>query len=675
MSETPQAQGPAALTRRLEELNRQIASAMESTAREVAEVGRQTANGLLEAIARIDGEDSQSGILVALLAEGRRFASRTAFFLVRNDGILGWGAQGFGRAATDLEGLGLDYEGPWANLAKGQGTVRLGGDECAALLSKIDVSSGAEGLLIPFVLRGQIAGAVYADRLDGDAELVESSLQLLTHSASQAVEILAFRSRKTSPSLHFQGEDETPGLPLWQKAEAATPALEPIPEPEVAPAVEPVVTPEPVAVEPAIEPAAVVEPVVAEPEPTLEPMAVTPEPAVEPVAVEPVAVEPPAIESMAVTPEPYVEPAATMPDPVTPEPVTQDFVAEPVAEVAPDPIPVAEPAPVVAEPEAPQSFDAPAADAFAAPAGPTFETVSPAPDLVPEPELEDTSTDMWALEEDEDDEPTAIGMQAVKLDPPPAAAAPPAAEPVPEPAPLPSMEPAPEPAPAEPAAAPAQPLGQQTVRLDISALQGQAAANVTPAAPEPPAPEPAAPATFAAPAAEPAPAAPATFDQAAAYVPPPAEPVQPAAPAEFAATESGSFAAPDTGAYVPPPAAPAEPKPEATSDGGSTQVAPPDDLQGPGSAFKGSNEREGAEHDEARRLARLLVSEIKLYNEELIEEGRRDGNIYERLKDDIDRSRQMYDERVSPEISASTDYFYEELVQRLAGGNPSILGM
>ncbi len=46
-------------------------------------------------------------------------------------------------------------------------------------------------------------------------------------------------------------------------------------------------------------------------------------------------------------------------------------------------------------------------------------------------------------------------------------------------------------------------------------------------------------------------------------------------------------------------------------------------------------------HEEARRQARLLVTEIKLYHEEAVEEGRKSGNIYDRLRGDIDRSRQL----------------------------------
>ncbi len=130
-----------------------------------------------------------------------------------------------------------------------------------------------------------------------------------------------------------------------------------------------------------------------------------------------------------------------------------------------------------------------------------------------------------------------------------------------------------------------------------------------------------------------------------------------------------------------PIAQPAKPTWQA---GGTTEVAPPADLQGPGWAFAttriptmpaASAAPEDATHDEARRLARLLVSEIKLYNEEQVEDGRRNRDIYERLKEDIDRSRQMYEERVDERIRNTTDYFYQELVRILAGGDPKAMGI
>ncbi len=87
-----------------------------------------------------------------------------------------------------------------------------------------------------------------------------------------------------------------------------------------------------------------------------------------------------------------------------------------------------------------------------------------------------------------------------------------------------------------------------------------------------------------------------------------------------------------------------------------------------------SDEEEKRQHHDARRFARLLVSEIKLYNEQKVVDGRTQGNLYERLREYIDRSREMYDKRVKPGVSAKYDYFHHELVNTLAEGDASKLG-
>ena len=79
-------------------------------------------------------------------------------------------------------------------------------------------------------------------------------------------------------------------------------------------------------------------------------------------------------------------------------------------------------------------------------------------------------------------------------------------------------------------------------------------------------------------------------------------------------------------------------------------------------------------HDDARRFARLVVSEIKLYNEAKVAEGRKTKDIYERLKEDIERGRAMYAERVPANVRDNSNYFYDELVRILAGGDPGALG-
>lgn len=79
-------------------------------------------------------------------------------------------------------------------------------------------------------------------------------------------------------------------------------------------------------------------------------------------------------------------------------------------------------------------------------------------------------------------------------------------------------------------------------------------------------------------------------------------------------------------------------------------------------------------HNDARRFARLLVSEIKLYNEQKVKEGRESSDLYERLREAIDRSREMYDKRVQPPVAAKFDYFNYELVNTLADGDEVKLG-
>jgi hypothetical protein len=79
-------------------------------------------------------------------------------------------------------------------------------------------------------------------------------------------------------------------------------------------------------------------------------------------------------------------------------------------------------------------------------------------------------------------------------------------------------------------------------------------------------------------------------------------------------------------------------------------------------------------HNDARRFARLLISEIKLYNEQKVSEGRSEHDLYDRLREYIDRSREMYDKRVKAEVAARYDYFHGELVNTLAEGDASKLG-
>jgi hypothetical protein len=92
-----------------------------------------------------------------------------------------------------------------------------------------------------------------------------------------------------------------------------------------------------------------------------------------------------------------------------------------------------------------------------------------------------------------------------------------------------------------------------------------------------------------------------------------------------------------------------------------------------GGAAGGHGEAADEEDASARRYARLLVSEIKLYHEPAVIEGRRDRDLAMRLGGEIARARALYEERVPPHVRRRADYFRDELVRTLANGDASLL--
>jgi hypothetical protein len=79
-------------------------------------------------------------------------------------------------------------------------------------------------------------------------------------------------------------------------------------------------------------------------------------------------------------------------------------------------------------------------------------------------------------------------------------------------------------------------------------------------------------------------------------------------------------------------------------------------------------------HRKAQRFARLLVDEIKLYNQAKVAEGRRNKDLYDRLKEDIEKSRGTFQKRYGGTVAASGDYFQAELVRSLAEDDLSVMG-
>jgi len=109
----------------------------------------------------------------------------------------------------------------------------------------------------------------------------------------------------------------------------------------------------------------------------------------------------------------------------------------------------------------------------------------------------------------------------------------------------------------------------------------------------------------------------------------------------------------------PAPIAQAQPAAEVDASGGiSSQLSPEDQDV----------------HRKAQRFARLLVDEIKLYNQARVAEGRKNKDLYDRLKEVIDKSRGTYQKRYGSTVAASGNYFQNEIVRSLAEDDLSIMG-
>lgn len=92
------------------------------------------------------------------------------------------------------------------------------------------------------------------------------------------------------------------------------------------------------------------------------------------------------------------------------------------------------------------------------------------------------------------------------------------------------------------------------------------------------------------------------------------------------------------------------------------------------STTKAQSPEDAELHRKAQRFARLLMDEIKLYNQAKVTEGRKNRDLYDRLKEDIEKSRATYQKRYGNTSAASADYFSQELVRSLAEDDISLMG-
>jgi len=240
---------------------------------------------------------------------------------------------------------------------------------------------------------------------------------------------------------------------------------------------------------------------------------------------------------------------------------------------------------------------------------------------------------------------------------------------------------------------PARPEPARPAILDESApAPALAASPVAPSAPAgAAAPAAAAPVASPAPAASPAPSPGDSFEH---FGQPPSAPPPVSQEFErFAPVSSGAVASPPSPQLAEAPAAPAlapvlpsaepatpalseavasAPQAEAESPQGASGGAPTGALAAAMTAGtpipEGLSPEERTKHEKARRLARVLASDIAIYNREKRERGIRDGNLVAVLGYEIKKSWEVYKERVGADFANSTPYFRDALNDMLAEG-------
>jgi predicted Zn finger-like uncharacterized protein len=134
-----------------------------------------------------------------------------------------------------------------------------------------------------------------------------------------------------------------------------------------------------------------------------------------------------------------------------------------------------------------------------------------------------------------------------------------------------------------------------------------------------------------------------------------------------------------TGLPVPPPSTPA-PSPPPTPEPPKPTARPEPQRASPPAPQRASPPAPGAEppkapvfgpqdpQTRARRLARALISDIKVYNRDRWEQSRSTGTLRKDFREEIVKSWEEYVEQVGDAMAKQTPYFRDALNDILAAG-------
>jgi predicted Zn finger-like uncharacterized protein len=110
------------------------------------------------------------------------------------------------------------------------------------------------------------------------------------------------------------------------------------------------------------------------------------------------------------------------------------------------------------------------------------------------------------------------------------------------------------------------------------------------------------------------------------------------------------------------------PKPEAIKPDPAAEPQPEKRAAGAAVAVEEEDKPKRRSRDKARMLARALVSDILVYNQELRDKALAEGTLLEALGPEIKKSWELYKDKVTPTVANSTTHFRDALNEILAGG-------
>src|SRR5262249_6711517 len=116
-------------------------------------------------------------------------------------------------------------------------------------------------------------------------------------------------------------------------------------------------------------------------------------------------------------------------------------------------------------------------------------------------------------------------------------------------------------------------------------------------------------------------------------------------------------------AILEPPVAPSPPSPPPPPPQPEPQPEPPPPVK-----EEKPPEVDEALVNEAKRIARLIISEIKLYNQDKIARAKNKREVLELLKNDLIKGKQHYNSRIASKLPMGPDYFMDTVKEILLAG-------